>query len=233
MAKKVEWFGSIPDEAKHWLTFSDQSYKGYKYNKDYTEITASTDDNDGSIKDEIKFNVVENTTLNSRTATVHFRQKWGKTATYKVKQKAPHKLICTGKESAITYVETVSVTPKNKLCKYNETEYQFSASYTATLKLAKQYYWADSGESTAFYDTENLINGTVFNDTDVSNFYWEKLSNEDDWSIKDGKIKIPANDDKNNTRTFKVRGTYMYPKLMPSGKCYDEGSIIQDKNGDA
>lgn len=233
MAKKVEWYGSIPDEAKHWLTFSDQSEKGYKYNKDYTEITASTDDNDVSIKDEIKFNVVENTTLNSRTATVHFRQKWGKTATYKVKQKAPHKLICTGKESAITYVETVSVTPKNKLCNYNETEYQFNASYTATLKLAKQYYWADSGESSAYYDTENLTDGTVINDTDVSNFEWEKVSGEYDLDTSDGKITFSINGDKNNTRTFIIKGTYKNHIPNSSGNYFDEGSIIQDKNGDA
>ena len=232
MTKKVEWHGTIPNEAKSWLTFSDQSDKGYEYNKDFTEITASTDDNGGSITDEIEFNVKENNTLLNRSATVFFKQRGGKTATYKVMQKAPHKLTPTGNESAYTYVETVSITPDSQSCKYNETQYQFNASYTAIPKIATEYFWPDSGMSSAFYDIENLTDGTPINDTDVSNFYWEKRSDGDDWTIEDGKITFPVNKDKNNTRTFKVKGTYKYPILIPSGECYDEGSIIQEKNGD-
>ena len=232
MAKKIEWYGSIPDEAKSWLTFSDQRDKGYDYNNDFTEITASTDDNDGNIEDTIGFNIAKNDTSNSRNATVHFRQKWGKTATCKVSQKAPHKLIPTGNESAVTYDESVSVTPDNYSCKYNETEYQFSASYTATPKMAKQYYWSDSGESSAFYDTEHLTDGTPINDTNVSNFKWEKVSGEYDLDGSNGKITFSINKDKNNTRTFIIKGTYKNHIPNSSGNYSDKGSIIQDKNGD-
>lgn len=232
MAKKIEWYGSIPDEAKSWLTFSDQSDKGYEYNKYFTEITASTDDNGGSINDTIGFNIAKNDTSNSRNATVHFRQKWGKTATCKVTQKAQHKLIPTGNESAVTYDESVSVTPDNHSCKYNETEYQFTASYTATPKIAKQYYWSDSGESSAFYDTENLTDGTPINDTNVSNFEWEKVSGEYDLDSSNGKITFSINNDRNNTRTFIIKGTYKNHIPNSSGNYSDEGSIIQDKNRD-
>ena len=232
MTKKVEWHGSIPKEAKSWLTFSNQSDKGYEYNKYFTEITASTDDNGGSITDEIKFNVAKNNTLLNRSATVFFKQRGGKTATYKVMQKAPHELTPTGNESAYTYVETVSITPDDQSCKYNETQYQFKASYTAIPKIAKEYFWPDEGMSSAYYDTEHLTDGTPINDTDVFNFDWEKVSDGDDWTIKDGKITFPVNKDKDNTRTFKVRGTYKNHISNSSGNYSDEGSIIQEKNGD-
>lgn len=58
MNKKVEWYGEIPANIK-WLTFADQRDKGYEYNKYFTEITASTDDNGGSITDEIEFKVAK------------------------------------------------------------------------------------------------------------------------------------------------------------------------------
>ena len=232
MTKKVEWHGTIPNEAQSWLTFSNQSDKGYEYNKYFTEITASTDDNGGSITDEIKFNVAKNNTLLNRSATVFFKQRGGKTATYKVMQKAPHELTPTGNESAYTYVETVNITPDDQSCKYNETQYQFKASYTAIPKIATEYFWPDEGMSSAFYDTEHLTDGIPINDTDVSNFDWEKVSDGDDWTIKDGKITFPVNKDKDKTRTFKVRGTYKNHISNSSGNYSDEGSIIQEKNGD-
>lgn len=232
MTKKVEWHGTIPNEAQSWLTFSNQSDKGYEYNKYFTEITASTDDNGGSITDEIKFNVAKNNTLLNRSATVFFKQRGGKAATYKVMQKAPHELTPTGNESAYTYVETVSITPDDQSCKYNETQYQFKASYTAIPKIATEYFWPDEGMSSAFYDTEHLTDGIPINDTDVSNFDWEKVSDGDDWTIKDGKITFPVNKDKDKTRTFKVRGTYKNHISNSSGNYSDEGSIIQEKNGD-
>lgn len=231
--EKIEWYGEIPADVK-WLTFADQRDKGYEYDNPSNahKITASTDDNGGLPYDDIKFKVDYNNEMNSRTCEVEFTQKGGETKTCKVTQKAPHKLIPTGKESAITYVESVSVTPDDHSCNYNETEYQFSASYTATPKIAKQYYWSDSGESSAFYDTENLTDGIPINDTDVSNFEWEKVSGEYDLDSSNGKITFSVNDDKNNTRTFIIKGTYKNHIPNSSGNYSDEGSIIQDKNGD-
>lgn len=76
MAEKIEWYGEIPSNV-NWLTFADQSDKGYKYNNDFTQITATTDDNGGKIPDEIKFVVDYNNGVNSRTCEVKFIQKDG------------------------------------------------------------------------------------------------------------------------------------------------------------
>lgn len=114
--EKIEWYGEIPADVK-WLTFADQRDKGYEYDNPSNahKITASTDDNGGLPYDDIKFVVEYNSGENSRTCEVEFTQKGGETKTCKVTQKAPHKLIPTGKESAITYVETVTVTPKKSI----------------------------------------------------------------------------------------------------------------------
>lgn len=134
MAKKVEWYGEIPAEVT-WLTFSDQREKGYEYNKYFTEITASTDDNGGSINDAIGFNIAKNNTLQPRYTIVHFRQKWGKTATCKVSQKEAIKQY---RPPVIDY-ETlkVSVTPEKEDIKWNVTSYTFSA----VANYEKVVYW--------------------------------------------------------------------------------------------
>ena len=107
------------------MTFSDQSEKGYEYNKYFTEITASTDDNGGSINDAIGFNIAKNNTLQRRYTTVLFRQKWDKKAYCKVTQKEASK---QHRDPVIDYdTLKVSVTPEKEDIKWNVTSYTFNA----------------------------------------------------------------------------------------------------------
>ena len=80
MVEKIEWYGEIPADVK-WLTFADQSDKGYEYDNPNNahKITATTDDNFSLPYDEIKFVVKYNSNVNSRTCEVKFTQKGGKT----------------------------------------------------------------------------------------------------------------------------------------------------------
>lgn len=162
MTKKVEWHGTIPNEAKSWLTFSDQSDKGYEYNKYFTEITASTDDNGGSITDEIKFNVAKNNTLLNRSTTVFFKQRGGKTATYKVMQKEAIKQY----RSPVIDYETlkVSVTPEKEDIKWNVTSYTFSA----VANYEKVVYWyidENDPKDKEHEFSRTSTSGTVTNDS--------------------------------------------------------------------
>lgn len=85
MANKIYWCGEIPADVK-WLTFADQRDKGYKYNNDFTQISAFTDDsnslpddNNSLPYDDIKFVVDYNSNVNSRYCKVKFKQKGDKT----------------------------------------------------------------------------------------------------------------------------------------------------------
>lgn len=78
MAEKIEWYGEIPADVK-WLTFADQRDKGYKYNNDFTKISAYTDGNNSLPYDDIKFVVDYNSNVNSRYCEVKFTQKGHKT----------------------------------------------------------------------------------------------------------------------------------------------------------
>jgi len=79
MANKIYWCGEIPADVK-WLTFADQTKenKGYKYNNDFTQISAFTDDNNSLPYDDIKFVVDYNSNVNSRYCKVKFTQKGDK-----------------------------------------------------------------------------------------------------------------------------------------------------------
>ena len=79
MANKIYWCGEIPAEVT-WLTFADQTKenKGYKYNNDFTQISAFTDNNNSLPYDDIKFVVDYNSNVNSRYCKVKFTQKGDK-----------------------------------------------------------------------------------------------------------------------------------------------------------
>lgn len=216
MAKKIEWYGSIPDEAKSWLTFSDQSDKGYEYNKYFTEITASTDDNGGNIPDKIGFNVAKNTTSNSRNATVHFRQKWGKTATCKVSQKEANK---QNRLPVIDY-ETLklSVTPDGENIGWDSTSYTF----TAVANYEKVEYWyVDENDPK---DKEHEISRTptsvtVTNDSDC---HWTSKTSGVNVGSSKGNFTFESNTSA-NYKTITVSATYTKDGHSVS----DDGSVIQ------
>lgn len=213
MAKKIEWYGSIPDEAKHWLTFSDQSDKGYKYNKYFTEITASTDDNGGSINDAIGFNIAKNNTLQPRYAIVHFRQKWGKTATCKVTQKEAIKQY---RPPVIDY-ETlkVSVTPEKEDIKWNVTSYTFSA----VANYEKVVYWyIDENDPK---DKEHEFSRTSTSDTVTNDSTWASKTNGV-VNVGKGNFTFESNTS-TNYKTITVSATYTIDGHSVSA----DGSVIQ------
>lgn len=214
MAKKIEWYGSIPDEAKSWLTFSDQSDKGYEYNKYFTEITASTDDNGGSITDEIKFNVKKNTTLNSRSAIVHFRQRGGKTATYKVSQKAGSK---HNRPSVIDYdTLKLSVTPDGENIGWNSTSYTF----TAVANYEKVDYWyVDENDPK---DKEHEVSRTPTSDTVTNDSIWASKTSGVNVGSTKGNFTFESNTSA-NYKTITVSATYTKDGHSVS----DDGSVIQ------
>ena len=120
MAEKKEWYGRIPDEAKSWLTFADQRDKGYEYNKYFTEITASTDDNGGKFPDEIKFVVDYNNTFNNRYCEVKFKQKDGTTNK------------CYISQNGTTFEQLWKHAPKGKTPKANPTDAVIAQSSAET-----------------------------------------------------------------------------------------------------
>lgn len=206
MTKKVEWHGTIPNEAQSWLTFSNQSDKGYEYNKYFTEITASTDDNSGSITDEIKFNVKKNNTLHNRTAKVHFRQKGGKRAIYKVTQAVGHIKIQTNEETRFKeYIDKqIVISPTATSCTFQETATTFTATFSYK-EINDKYqigYYADTKEP--YEDFVESITSKTKSITDVTKFDWSS----DNGSIKDGKLTFNKNTDRVNPKTYNVSVTY-------------------------
>lgn len=215
MAKKIEWYGSIPDEAKSWLTFSDQSDKGYEYNKYFTEITASTDDNGGSIIDTIGFNIAKNNTSQPRYATVLFRQKFDKQAYCKVTQKEASKQY---RDPVIDY-ETlkVSVTPEKEDIKWNVTSYTFSA----VANYENVVYWYIDENDPKDKEHEFSRTPTSYTVTNDSNCLWtSKTSGVNVGS--NGNFTFESNTS-SNPKTITVSATYTKDGHSVSA----DGSIIQ------
>lgn len=213
MVKKIEWYGSIPDEAKSWLTFSDQSEKGYEYNKYFTEITASTDDNGGNIPDKIGFNIAKNNTLQPRYAIVHFRQKWHKTATCKVTQKEAIKQY---RSSVIDY-ETlkVSVTPEKKDIEWKVTSYTFSAvaNYENVV-----YWYVDENDPK---DKEHEFSRTPTSVTVTNDSTWASKTNGV-VNVGKGNFTFESNTS-TEPKTITVSATYTIDGHSVSA----DGSVIQ------
>lgn len=206
MANKVEWHGEIPTDVK-WLTFADQSDKGYEYNKYFTEITASTDDNGGSITDEIKFNVKKNSTLHNRTAKVHFRQKGGKRAIYKVTQAVGHIKIQTNEKTRFKeYIDKqIVISPTATSCTFQETATTFTATFSYK-EVNDKYqigYYADTKEP--YEDFVESITSKTKSVTDVTKFDW---SSDNGSRIKDGNLTFNKNTDRVNPKTYNVLVTY-------------------------
>lgn len=210
MAKKIEWYGSIPDEAKSWLTFSDQSEKGYEYNKYFTEITASTDDNGGSINDAIGFNIAKNNTLQPRYATVLFRQKWDKKAYCKVTQK--------GVRPPVIDYETLklSVTPEKEDIKWNVTSYTFSA--VANYENVVYWYIDENDPKDKEHEVSRTPTSvTVTNDSDC---HW--TSNPSVVNVGKGNFTFKSNTS-TSSKTITVSATYTKDGHSVSA----DGSVIQ------
>ena len=217
MNKKVEWYGEIPADIK-WLTFADQRNKGYEYNKYFTEITASTDDNGGSITDEIKFNVTKNNTLQKRYAIVNFRQRGGKPATYKVSQKegTQHNRL-----PVIDYdTLKLSVTPDGKNIGWDSTSYTFSsvANYDNVV-----YWYVDENDPK---DKEHEVSRTPTSYT---------VTNESTWTSKTSGVNVGSNGNftfESNTsanyKTITVSATYTKDGHSVS----DDGSVRQGLSGE-
>ena len=119
MAEKIEWYGEIPANVK-WLTFADQSDKGYEYNKDFTKITVSTDDNNSLPYDDINFVVKYNSNLNSRTCGVKFTREDGKTDK------------CYISQNGTTFEQFWKHAPKGKTPKANPTDAVIAQSSAET-----------------------------------------------------------------------------------------------------
>lgn len=215
MANKVEWYGSIPDEAKSWLTFSDQRDKGYEYNKYFTEITASTDDNGGIIPDKIGFNIAKNNTLQPRYAIVHFRQKWYKTATCKVTQKEAIKQY----RSPVIDYETlkVSVTPEKKDIEWKVTSYTFSA----VANYENVVYWYTDENDPKDKEHEFSRTPTSYTVTDDSNCLWTSKTNGV-VNVGKGNFTFESNTS-TDYKTITVSATYTISGHSVSA----DGSVIQ------
>jgi len=215
MAKKIEWYGSIPDEAKSWLTFSDQSDKGYEYNKYFTEITASTDDNGGSINDRIGFNIAKNNTLQPRYATVLFRQKWDKKAYCKVTQK---EAIKQNRLQVIDY-ETLklSVTPEKEDIKWNVTSYTFSAvaNYENVV-----YWYIDENDPK---DKEHEFSRTPTSVTVTNDSNWTSKTSGVNVGSSKGNFTFESNTSA-NYKTITVSATYT---TKDGHSVSADGSVIQ------
>ena len=215
MNKKVEWYGEIPADIK-WLTFADQRNKGYEYNKYFTEITASTDDNGGSITDEIKFNVTKNNTLQKRYAIVNFRQRGGKPATYKVSQKegTQHNRL-----PVIDYdTLKLSVTPDGKNIGWNDTSYTFSA----VANYENVVYWYVDENDPKDKEHEVSRTPTSYTVTNDSNCLWaSKTSGVNVGS--NGNFTFESNTSA-NYKTITVSATYT---TKDGHSVSDDGSVIQ------
>lgn len=216
MAKKIEWYGSIPDEAKSWLTFSDQSDKGYEYNKYFTEITASTDDNGGSINDAIGFNIAKNNTLQPRYTTVLFRQKFDKKAYCKVTQKEASK---QHRDPVIDY-ETLklSVTPEKEDIKWNVTSYTFSA----VANYENVVYWYIDENDPKDKEHEFSRTPTSYTVTNDSNCLWTSKTSGVNVGSSKGNFTFESNTS-TSAKTITVSATYTKDDHSVSA----DGSIIQ------
>ena len=206
MNKKVEWYGEIPADIK-WLTFADQRNKGYEYNKYFTEITASTDDNGGSITDEIKFNVTKNNTLQKRYAIVNFRQRGGKPATYKVSQKegTQHNRL-----PVIDYdTLKLSVTPDGKNIGWDSTSYTFSsvANYDNVV-----YWYVDENDPK---DKEHEVSRTPTSYT---------VTNESTWTSKTSGVNVGSN----GNFTFESNTSANYKTITVSATYTKDGHSVSD-----
>ena len=213
MGEKIEWYGEIPADVK-WLTFADQRNKGYEYNKYFTEITASTDDNGGDIKDEIKFKVAKNNTLQKRYAIVNFRQRGGKPATYKVSQKAGSK---HNRPSVIDYdTLKLSVTPDGENIGWNSTSYTF----TAVANYEKVVYWyIDENDPK---DKEHEVSRTPTSVTVTNDSTWTSNT----IGVNVGSSKGNFTFESNTSASYKiitVSATY----TIDGHSVSDDGSVIQ------
>ena len=216
MAKKIEWYGSIPDEAKSWLTFSDQSEKGYEYNKYFTEITASTDDNGGSINDAIGFNIAKNNTLQPRYTTVLFRQKWDKKAYCKVTQKEASK---QHRDPVIDYdTLKVSVTPEKEDIKWNVTSYTFNA----VANYENVVYWYIDENDPKDKEHEFSRTPTSYTVTNDSNCLWTSKTSGVNVGSSKGNFTFESNTS-TSAKTITVSATYTLDDHSVSA----DGSIIQ------
>lgn len=216
MAKKIEWYGSIPDEAKSWLTFSDQKDKGYEYNKYFTEITASTDDNGGSIIDTIGFNIAKNNTSQPRYATVLFRQKFDKQAYCKVTQKEASKQY---RPPVIDY-ETLklSVTPDGENIGWNVTSYTF----TAVANYENVVYWYIDENDPKDKEHEFSRTPTSYTVTNDSNCLWTSKTSGVNVGSSKGNFTFESNTS-TSAKTITVSATYTKDDHSVSA----DGSIIQ------
>lgn len=89
-SNKIQWYGKIPSSAT-WLTFHDQTSKGYHYDNDRKSITASTSSNNGQITDDINFDIKENNGEKRETTVIFYQKNTGKKITYLIEQKSPPK----------------------------------------------------------------------------------------------------------------------------------------------
>ena len=214
MNKKIEWYGEIPADVK-WLTFADQRDKGYEYNKYFTEITASTDDNGGSTTDEIEFKVAKNNTLQKRYTIVNFRQRGGKTATCEVTQKAGSK---HNRPSVIDYdTLKLSVTPDGENIGWDSTSYTFSA----LANFDNVVYWYVDENDPKDKEHEVSRTPTSYTVTNDSNCLW---------TSKTSGVNVGSNGNftfESNTsadyKTITVSATYTKDGHSVS----DDGSVIQ------
>ena len=214
MNKKIEWYGEIPADVK-WLTFADQRDKGYEYNKYFTEITASTDDNGGSTTDEIEFKVAKNNTLQPRYAIVHFRQRGGKPTTYKVSQKAGSK---HNSPQVIDYdTLKVSVTPEKQDIKWNVTSYTFSA----VANYENVVYWYVDENDPKDKEHEVSRTPTSYTVTNDSNCLWASKTSGV-VNVGKGNFTFETNTS-TNYKTITVSATY----TIDGHSVSDDGSVIQ------
>ena len=214
MNKKVEWYGEIPANIK-WLTFADQRDKGYEYNKYFTEITASTDDNGGSITDEIEFKVAKNNTLQKRYTIVNFRQRGGKTATCKVTQKAGSK---QNRLPVIDYdTLKLSVTPDGENIGWDSTSYTFSAlaNYDNVV-----YWYIDENDPK---DKEHEVSRTPTSDTVTNDSIWASKTSGVNVGSTKGNFTFESNTSA-NYKTITVSATYT---TKDGHSVSADGSVIQ------
>lgn len=215
MAQKIEWSGKIPSDAISWLTFADQSSKGYEYNIGFTEITASTDDNSGQIPDEIKLNLKKNPTEQQRNTIVEFKQRGsGLLATYKVTQKGSIK---QHRPSEIDYSSLkLSVTPDNADVKWDETAYTFTAVATYDTVV---YWYVDESDPK---DKAHEVSRTSTTNTVTNEVTWKAETA----NVNQGGTPGQFTFDKNTTTSYKtITVSASYTKNGHTAK--DNGSIRQ------